>query len=697
MFLLLAACQAQPETAVGDQIPVRPAADFVGDAVCATCHESEAASYAAHGMANSFYPMSPDRVVETFDSPVVRHEASDFFYRAFREGDRFYQEEYRLEADGSRSHELIREVTHVVGSAQAARTYVSERNGRFDELPLTWYSQESRWDFSPGYREANLRFDRKLTSRCMACHTNAPPVLDGTDQVFEATPLAISCERCHGGGDLHVQARRAVPEPAGDTDPTIFNPDHVELDLRMDVCQQCHLNGAIVVYRDGSDPYSFRPGDRLVDHQLLFEPAHETGLAVISHADRLKQSACYLETLDSPSPLECTTCHNPHADFRTAGNDFFNATCRPCHVGVAQEVPDFARADHVETSDCASCHMQKRQVENAPHSSFTDHFIRASIPADEVESAETVEEPLVLEPVYGEAEPGELAWAYLSYGYARGARDVVDRGLILAERELPWFRAAGNSNAAFTLAKSLLWSGRPQDAVEFFRLAVAADTSDAERLLGLSRALDDLGEQEEANVYYNKAHQSSPRSMNVLKDFANFLIRTNREDGAVRLYSRAVAEDPGDAAAANGLAAALSRLGRVEEALQAAESAVANDPDYVDGMTNVGLLRARLGDLDGALEVLRPAALLGRDTGNLSPILNLGLVSLEAGEHEESIRMLGLMVASNPEQPDMRVLLARAMMAKGDSISALAQINAALNANPGHPAATEIKNLIESR
>lgn len=695
LLLAVAACQGQPEAPT--EQPVTRAA-FVGDAVCASCHESQAESYLDHGMANSFYPMSPERVIETFDSPVIRHEESDFYYRAYRQGNRFFQEEYRLDLDGNRNHELVREMTHVVGSAEAARTYVTSQNGRFVELPLTWYSQEGRWDFSPGYREANLRFDRKLTSRCMACHTSAPSRVPGTDQLFDEMPSAITCERCHDGGELHVQARRAVPEPAGDTDPTIVNPANLDLDVRMDVCQQCHLNGAIVVYPDGSDPYSFRPGDRLRDHQLLFEPAHEAGLAVISHADRLKQSACYLETLATPAPLECLTCHDPHADFRAGGPDYFNATCRSCHEGVAAEVPEVVQLDHTATANCVSCHMVKRQVENAPHSSFTDHFIRASIPAEEPAAvAEPDDTPLVLEPVYGEADPGELAWAYLSYGYARGDHEVVNRGLILADRERAWFLSEDNSNAAFTLGKALLWSGRQQDALEPFRVAVAADTSSAERLLGLARVLDDLGEDEEANVYYNKALQASPRSLDVLKDFANFLVRTDREDGSIRLYNRAVTEDPGDAEAFNGLAAALSRVGRMPEALDAAQSAVDLDPDYIDAMSNLGLLRARTGDLDGALEILRPAALMGRDVGNLSPILNLGLVAMESGEHEEAIRMLGLMVVNNPEQPDMRVLLARAMMAKGDSISAMAQINAALNANPGHPGATAVKDLIEGQ
>ena len=68
------------------------------------------------------------------------------------------------------------------------------------------------------------------------------PVFDG---------LAIGCERCHGPGR---EARRRPPpqEPvAGDVDPTIVNPAHLDPPLREAVCEQCHLAGEARVLRRG--------------------------------------------------------------------------------------------------------------------------------------------------------------------------------------------------------------------------------------------------------------------------------------------------------------------------------------------------------------------------------------------------------------------------------------------------------------
>jgi tetratricopeptide (TPR) repeat protein len=647
-------------------------------------------------MANSFHAMVPERVIEDFDGPPVYHEATDLYYRAIRSGERFFQEEYRLDEAGNRTHELARRMTHVVGSGKAARTYVSEENGRYAELPLTWYAQAGIWDFSPGYLAANQRFDRTLTSRCMSCHTNAPPVVAGTDDVFESAPLAISCERCHGAGGDHVAARLAVPEPAGDSDPTILNPADLEMSPRLDVCQQCHLNGAVVMYPDGDDPYSFRPGDALAEHQIMYVPAHDTGLSVVSHADRMKRSACFLESLDGPRPMECTTCHDPHDGYRDKGPDYFNATCRSCHAGIAESVAPSVQLDHDAAANCASCHMAKREVENAPHSSFTDHFIRASVQQTE-DVAETDEANLILEPMSGEGSDAELAAAYMTYGYARGNPDVLSRGLILADRNRDAFLDPSNSNAAVTFGKALLLAGRPADAIEPLRIAVDADTTDVERLVAIARALQQMGDFGEAEQFYLKALGKAPRNVGALSDFGNFLLRQGRPSEALQQYQRAVSEDPNNASAYNGVAAALSGLGQYEDALTPAQKAVDLRPDYVDAMTNLGTLRARVGDLEGALEILRPAAVLGREVGNPSPILNTGLIAMESGLWDEAIQMLGFLVRANPDHTDMRVLLARAMIGKEDYISALAQVNAGLKASPEHEAALLLKAELEAR
>ena len=70
---------------------------------------------------------------------------------------------------------------YVTGSGNVARTYFTDENGRLFQLPLTWYSEHG-WDFSPGYRVSNARFDRVMPDRCVACHSSYPnplPFVEG--------------------------------------------------------------------------------------------------------------------------------------------------------------------------------------------------------------------------------------------------------------------------------------------------------------------------------------------------------------------------------------------------------------------------------------------------------------------------------------------------------------------------------------
>src|SRR5690606_5067035 len=129
-------------------------------------------------------------------------------------------------------------------------------------------------------------------------------------------------------------ARLANPEPEGSVDSTIVNPAHLPLARRLDVCQQCHLHGDVSILRAGRTAFDFRPSQSLESYMALFstESVSEDEIRVISHADRMKRSPCFLETQDAETPMDCTTCHDPHQGFRDLGASYFNDTCISCHA-----------------------------------------------------------------------------------------------------------------------------------------------------------------------------------------------------------------------------------------------------------------------------------------------------------------------------------------------------------------------------
>ena len=224
----------------------------------------------------------------------------------------------------------------------------------------------------------------------------------------------------------------------------------------------------------------------------------------------------------------------------------------------------------------------------------------------------------------------------------------------------------------------------------------ASDTTEVRRLLSIAINLAEVGDYEEAEAFFRNAVAAGPHNVEALSGYADFLLRQQRVNESIERYAAALGVEPDNARLHNGMAAALSAAGRYDEALGFARTSVDLEPDYLDAQTNLGTLHARIGEIEEALDILEPAALMGRDQGNLSPILNLGLVYLEIGEWDKAIQMLGVVVTYNPSAPEMRLLLARAMLGKGDSISALAQINAGLKAQPDHEGLQTLKAEIEA-
>lgn len=670
---------------------------FVGDEACASCHEDLFASYQHHGMAQSLYAMSADRAVEDFSGVVVTHPPSGFSYTAYERDGRFWQEEYRLDAQGSKTHRLVREMEYVVGSGTAARTYLTEENGRYYELPLTWYTQadggRGRWDLSPGYEEGNQRFDRLIPAPCMACHNGVSEPVPFVPGKFASIADGIGCERCHGPGALHVEARLENPEPTDSVDRTIVNPAHLSLDLRLDVCQQCHLNGTISLLRDGEKAFGYRPSQPLAAHLALFELEDERPgtIAVISHADRMKMSPCFTES----AAMDCTTCHNPHEGFRDQGPAYFNDTCTSCHATdpLQETMPTAAlRAEHAPGADCFACHMPKVEAEDAPHSSFTDHYIRVVRAEDRVTGQVAESEEAELKPYFERDEEGEgpiyHAMALVAYGRQKGRRDVVERGARELEQALA--ESEGFGEAHFLLGFARMQLGRPAAAVPALRESLRLEPGIPERMNALAQALEATGgPPAEIERLYRDALGVQPALADVRVNLGRFLETQGRVAEAASEYRAAADEQPWLAAAHYNLGTALLRLGvPPADAARHLETAVELEPDHADALVNLGVVRAQSGDLAAAGRLFQRAADAAPDDPNV--LNNLGTFHLQQNDFRRAVVVLARAVALDPNNTDATANLALAHFQLGDAASARRYAEQALRLAPGHPTARQI-------
>ncbi len=670
---------------------------FVGDEACSSCHEEEYAGYQSHGMANSMAKVTSIDLVGPLPSPAIYHEPSNLYYRAFEKDGKFFQEEYRLDPDGNRTHSLVRSIDWVVGSGTAARTFLTVENGLYTEMPLTWYTQSRKWDLSPGYRDLNNRFSREIPDRCMACHNAYPVGVPGVKGKYESVPQGISCERCHGPGALHVKERLQNPEPASDVDLTIVNPAHLDLDRRLDVCQQCHLNGSASILREGSSAYGFRPSEHLSSHISLF--SETTGkFKVISHAARMMRSACFIGTQKSERPIDCVTCHNPHEGFRSAGAEYFNKTCRKCHApaGLQAKVKPEYIDDHTPTSPCSSCHMPKTAVEDAPHSSFTDHWIRVVERTSESEPSLSRPGDVELKPYFARDEDSHegaiyRGVAYFILGKSRGDTSLVARGVDILGKTLTESDSLGD--AWYQLGFGLVTLERFEEAENPLEQAVRLGPDVPERLNTLALLYERLGRSaNRIEGLFKHALSVQPAAAAIRVNYGRFLETRGKEGEAANQYRRALKDQPSLATAHYDLGTLLIKTGEMEEGEQELSEAIHLDPDYEDAYGNLAVVLATQGrDREARTYFLRAVEAAPDDPVALN---NLGSFYLNHGEDARSVEFLRKAVERDPKYVDAVVNLALALVRTGHDEEALEFANKALAMDPGNQLAAQIRQAV---
>ena len=193
---------------------------------------------------------------------------------------KFIQQRFLLDRNQQPIDVHEEEVTYVVGSGNHARSYLRHHpNGVITQLPVTWYSQQKRWDMSPGYEvKDHVDFMRAIPQGCVFCHT-AYPRMDAKqidDQHYFANPIpeGIGCERCHGAGARHVAL--AVKGESGEPlKQAIYNPGRDTPEAQRVICYQCHMESSVEslgtrVLKAERDVFSFRPGEPFSNYAVQF-------------------------------------------------------------------------------------------------------------------------------------------------------------------------------------------------------------------------------------------------------------------------------------------------------------------------------------------------------------------------------------------------------------------------------------------
>jgi hypothetical protein len=534
----------------------QPGVEYVGDQVCESCHSGIYKSFKQTAMGRSAsVPSTAD--LQSLTKPVTfSSDALNRTYTVSAHDGKMYHEESQRDANGQLVFSETHEIALTVGAGEVGKSYLVAKGDTFFVSPISFYTRINGWDLSPGYEKSLFRgFTRPVVELCLDCHTGQPRFVPQRPNHVQQPPfrfLSISCERCHGPGEIHVQERRAYPYFEG-PDSTIVNPAKLPTEIRDDVCAQCHFLGDARVLRPGKNELDFRPGTPLNNVVAIFSaPAKvkENQSISLDQFEQLKLSRC---AIASKGRLGCITCHDPHTELHGAeAATAFRQRCLTCHTTQSCQAPLAKRQSTSPPDNCVSCHMPTRSLDNISHASATDHRILrdpSKTPQTNDQTLPAVSAELIYDeqPLgFGDAKPDlrSLALAYpqaaIHYPELRQKGFAV---LQQAVRELP-----NDAEVQATYGLVLLYAQPAESAraAEALQRAIDLGSTSPEVRTRLADVRFQQGQVTAAIDLYKQSIQIDPLYTQAYLDLARAYLMLKDAQNAYQTLDRVLKVDPGN-------------------------------------------------------------------------------------------------------------------------------------------------------
>lgn len=588
--LFLGTCHQGHSTDSSPFLNTHDSVGYVGMATCRSCHPNVYETFIHTGMGQSFGQATPMRSLASFDEHAIVYDSiSDFYYRPFFKDSILYIREYRLQGQDT-IHDRTETVEYIVGSGHHTNSHIISRNGYLYQAPITFYTQDKRWDMAPGFETSNARFSRILTTECITCHNDYPEFVQGSANKYTSMPEGIACERCHGPGELHVKSKLAGERE--DTslyaDYTIVNPKRLSRDLATDICQRCHLQG-IAVLKPDKDFFDFRPGLPLSDVMHVYLPRFtdsDERFIMASQADRLRMSACYLKS----ESLTCITCHNPHVSVASTGKAKYNSTCNGCHTKQKCSIPpaEMKAKDH----NCVGCHMPPSSSIDIPHVSITDHYIRKQYPANPL--SQTIGKSkgkfLGLQPLTAlKVTPLEMAEGYIAL-YDKFINDPA----MLDSAQFWLDKVKKDTPRRFGVEVHLRFAQRNYEALNWMAETVDTSSLDAWTAYRLGEGYLETGKTNRALPFLQRSISLAPYNLDFLEKCGLGSAKVGKMPEAIKLFNRVLLEQPDRPLVLTNLGFIQATQGNLEAAKAYYLKALALDPDQARAKENLKAAEAIL-------------------------------------------------------------------------------------------------------
>jgi len=617
---------------------------YAGMNSCIKCHSDKYETYIKTGMGLSLNVASREKSSGKFSGvSFIRDTIKNLNYRLFWKNDSLMVEEFRLSGRDT-VYQREEKISWIVGSGQHTNSHMMNVNGYVYQVPATYYTQKGKWDLPPGFEHGfNSRFNRTIELECMTCHNGYPEIVPGSENKYSVIPNGIDCERCHGPGGSHIKAKLAgeIVDVKNAIDYTIVNPAKLPIDLQLDVCQRCHIQGNAVL-KDGKSFLDFRPGMHLYDVMDVYMPLYkgdDDSHIMASHVERMKMSKCFLvsvsrsDSINRKNPtltpyknaMTCVTCHDPHVSVMATDQTVFNAKCVSCHSSdhknpVATVFCTETKKARIAAKDnCVGCHMPKNGTIDIPHVTTTDHRISVPLKVKEVKKIkEFAGLACINNPNSGIHSMGS---AFLSY-YEKFSPNPA-----YLDSAKKYINDSKKDSIESNFKNLIRWAFLKND----FNLVInyvnqykdangrlttrSFSNDDAWTAYRIGESYGTTGDNKNAILFYQKSVELAPYQLDFRNKLAGALLDENRIEEARSNYEFIIRENPKYASAYVSLGYLIfANDNNVDKAERMYDIALSLDPDNIQAFFNKAGIRLFLGNRKEAISYLKEV--LKRDKKN---------------------------------------------------------------------------------
>jgi hypothetical protein len=376
---------------------------------------------------------------------------------------------------------------------------------------------------------------------------------------------------------------------------------------------------------------------KLSDFWTVYLPKYKNAdkeFIMASHADRLKQSKCFIESIKKINPndknlkpyknaLTCVTCHNPHVSVRKTNPQIFNQTCANCH-GRKNELPNCSASANVlkeNNNDCVKCHMPVSGSTDIPHVTVHDHYIRKPLSEKEVQGIKA----FVGLKAINEKQPEAIitASAYINQ-FEKFSHEpfMMDSALI-------WL----NRTSALNIEKTLpVWTQYYHNKNDY---------------VGLISHVNKIGLDNILKLYLNKSSYTNAHAWCAYRIGQAF---QNNNDllRAEQCYTKAVDLAPFNLEFRDKYAIVLTDLNKIEAAITQYNFILKEYPKHLTTLVNFGFLKIKNGDVQGAYQLYQKGLKYDPDYEQLN--LNMAGWYLYTNDLINSKKYLKIVLKRNPQQ-----------------------------------------------